>query len=512
MTTGTTTTADLVVVGAGSAGAATAIAARDAGAEVVLLEKSAAAGGNSRYSAGNLIEFTGPGGLDHLRALCFGRTPDSVLAAYLAGLGDIRGWLEGLGARTITTGPTDQPGPHANCWPHLPGAEDVQYYAIEPPGSQVEELGLQGAGPALWGVLEAALDERGVVPQRGARVVSLLRDGARVTGVTYRREGREYAVHARAGVVLATGGFQGDPHLCETYLPLGAAAVASHPDSTGDGMLLAMEAGADLWHMSNGFGFWSHVEPQFRAAFPIAARHPAHLLVDQGGYRFAAETGRETHDRLRIFGDFRPDRPNVPALPAFLIFDARLLAAGPLSLPSTAGASGYLWSADNAAELASGWITAAETVEELAAKLGIPAARLAATVAEYGKYAEAGLDPDFGRPAATMRPLGYDGPYYAISVVPGVLTAAGGPRRDAHGRTLDRSGRPIPGLYSVGDNGSIWGHIIQHGLSLTDGLVFGRICAEHALAAFPHAPTDIEAVSDEATHDEATHDEARALS
>jgi predicted oxidoreductase len=83
-----------------------------------------------------------------------------------------------------------------------------------------------------------------------------------------------------------------------------------------------------------------------------------------------------------------------------------------------------------------------------------------------------------------MRPLA-DGPLYALPLMPGVATTAGGPRRDERARVLDQSGTPIAGLYAVGDTGSIWGHVIQHGCALTDGLVFGGIAAAAAVREAP---------------------------
>ena len=73
---------------------------------------------------------------------------------------------------------------------------------------------------------------------------------------------------------------------------------------------------------------------------------------------------------------------------------------------------------------------------------------------------------------------------YAIQMTPGVATASGGPRRDAHARVVRSDGTPIPGLFAAGAAGSIWGHLTEHGGGLTDAIVFGRIagaaCSERA--------------------------------
>jgi hypothetical protein len=230
--------------------------------------------------------------------------------------------------------------------------------------------------------------------------------------------------------------------------------------------------------MSNFFGFWSFKAPGHAVAFGIRAAAPGYLMVDQGGRRFAAEAGREPHDTLRVLGDFSPARRHTPGFPVYLVFDASALNAGPLAW--TAGVDGYQWSKDNDAEVRAGWISAAATAAELAERLAVPPDVLAETIAAFNRAAASGSDAEFGRPADSMRPLA-GGPLYAIPLMPGVGTTAGGPRRDGRARILDRTGNPIAGLFAAGDNGSVWGHLIEHGGALTDGLVFGRIAAAEAL-------------------------------
>jgi hypothetical protein len=201
-------------------------------------------------------------------------------------------------------------------------------------------------------------------------------------------------------------------------------------------------------------------------------------MIDGGGRRFAAEAGRETHDRLRILGDFSPERRHTPGFPVHLIFDANTLHAGPLSrfsvterLPVVGGQQRRGQSGlgihrrhrHRAGGTARGSARCAQRHHRRLQWRGRP-----------------GSDPEFWRPPDSMRPLA-DGPLYAIQLMPGVATTAGGPRRDEQARVLGQSGKPIGGLYAVGDTGSIWGHIVEHGCALTDGLVFARIAAAHAL-------------------------------
>jgi succinate dehydrogenase/fumarate reductase flavoprotein subunit len=285
--------------------------------------------------------------------------------------------------------------------------------------------------------------------------------------------------------VLAAGGFENAPSMCDTYLPVPGVVALGHLGNTGDGTRLAQRAGAGLWHMSNWFGWWAFRSPQHPAGFALGFRDPGHLFVDAEGRRFSAEAGRESHDQLRLLGSVLPAADTYPQLPAYAVFDEGCRSAGPIS--RMRNPNGYAWSADNIAEVDRGWIVRAADAAGLAGRLGMDPAVLTATVCRFGADAGAGHDARFGRPAATMRALA-TGPLYAIAMWPGGATTCGGPRRDARARVLDEAGHPIPGLYAAGGNGSVWGHLTQHGGGLTDGLVFGAIAARDAAGAVAARP------------------------
>jgi succinate dehydrogenase/fumarate reductase flavoprotein subunit len=472
----TAETVDLLVVGGGVAGAAAAIAAADRGAHVVIVEKTGSLGGNCRYSSGNLLDVVGSDAMAHLEALCFGKTEQAVLASYLAGLNDLRTWLERLGADLADTTSTV-----AQCWPHLPGADGVIYYATR---------GDQGPGPELWARLEDALRSRPITVLADTTVAALLQDGDQITGAVLQGAGGvRTELEARFGVVLCTGGFENAPDLCDAYLPVASVRAISHPGNTGDGLRLAQSVGASVWHMPNFFGFWCLSTDDHEVAFGLNFADPGHLIVGADGRRFAAETGRETHDRLRALGDILPSSPNYPQLPVYAILDERAVQAGPVSRFHTPNV--YQWSHHNEREIAAGWITRADTAEGLANAFDIEPAGLAASIVAFNAAAAEGHDREFGRSPETMRPLAA-GPLYGIRIWPGVATTSGGPRRDHKARVLDAVGHPIPGLYAAGGNGSVWGHLTQHGGGLTDGLVFGQIAAQDALrhyaAGLDHDP------------------------
>ena len=469
MTDSADETVDLLVIGGGVAGLSAAITASEHGADVLLVEKQDRLGGSAPWSAGHLLELTGPHAVDHLAATAFGRTPVEVLESYAAGLSELRGWLAQHGAVGVDLDPQQVP----NCWPNFPGADGVQYYAI--PGER-------GSGAALADALIASAEALGVRIATGTSMVDLLTEDGAVVGAELREGGRVRRVHSRAGVVLTLGGFENDPALTEAYLPVHPLFPVGNPGNTGDGLRAATAVGAALWHMSNFYGFWCFRAPATAAEpaanYPLLFFGPGHLMVDADGRRFIAETGREPHDAMRALGDFLPDRPNRPSLPAYVIFDRALLEVGPLCIFRAPGRAD--WSADNARELDLGWIHRAGSAAELAARLGVPEQTLTATIEGYNRAAQAGTDADFFRPAASMSPVSTT-ELFAVEIWPAVATTGGGPRRDGSARVIDQGGQPIPGLFAAG-TGSVWGHLTEHGGGLTDGLVFGAVAARTALA------------------------------
>ena len=472
---------DVLVVGFGAAGASAAIAAHDAGASVAVIEKTSSGGGNCIHSGGFLFEVDGPRAVDHLDALCFGKTDRTVLEAYARGLPDVPDFLQSLGG---SAPPVDDEafGGMLPSWPHFPGAGHVRYRQFAPSPRE-------RPGRGLWRVLEAAVRERDIAVAVDARVVDLVLDGDRVAGVVTHQGGERLCLGARAGVILASGGFEADPGLRDTYLPLPLTSVG-HQGNTGDTLGLARAAGASLWHMSAFFGWLSFVHPDFPAAFTLDVHAPSFIYLDGDGRRFADETGWEVHDAVRALTAYLPRRANRPRIPGWIVFDEAARLAGPLH-GIVGSPNDYEWSHDNSSEVAAGWIARGADTAELAAATGLDPAVLQRTLGGYAEAVRRRRDDDFGRASATLVPL--LPPLYAIRMTPGVATASGGPRRDAEARVVRPGGAPIPGLFAAGAAGSIWGHLTEHGGGLTDAIVFGRIagtqCATAAAVAGAASPS-----------------------
>ncbi|HEX4010993.1 MAG TPA: FAD-binding protein [Solirubrobacteraceae bacterium] len=461
---------DVLVAGFGAAGAAAAIAAHDAGARVAIVEKTEAGGGNCPHSGGFLFEVDGAGAIDHLDALCFGKTDREVLEAFAAGLPGVAGFIASLGGETAPVDPAAFSGMLPS-WPHFPGAGHVRYHRFVPRGEDRPGVG-------LWRMLEDAVLARDIPVATATPVRELVRTGERATGAVVAWDGGRRTIRARAGVILASGSFEADPALRDAYLPLPLVSVG-HPGNTGDTLALAAQVDAQLWHMSAFFGWFSFVAPGFPAAFALDLHAPSFVMLDGDGRRFADETGWEVHDRVRAATAYLPRRSNRPRMPGWIVFDETARLAGPLH-GIVGSPNRYRWSADNAAEVAAGWIRRAQDVAGLAATAGLDATTLGETLAGYAAAVGQGRDEAFGRDAATLVAL--EPPLYAIPMWPGVATASGGPRRDGRARVIGRDGAPIPGLYAAGAAGSIWGHLTEHGGGLADAIVFGRIAGAHAAA------------------------------
>ncbi len=457
-------TTDVVVVGYGPAGAAAAIAAREAGAEVVVLEAGPTGGGNAVYSGGFLFDVPGDACVEHLDALCFGRTDRDVLVAYATGLHENAAWLAGIDAPTEVFDPPPSRLPASlPSWPSFPGGASIRY--------RVVSGGTERRGAALWRRLDEATRASEVPVRYETPAADLVVIDDVVAGV---RTSAGDTLRARGGVVLACGGFEANHALADAYLPLATQVPVGHLGNDGAGLRMAAAAGAALWHMYGFFGWFAFNTPDFANPFAIDFFGASHLFVDAQGRRFGDETGYEVHDRLRALSSYLPRNTNRPSLPSWAIFDEAARVAGPLNgLLGTPNE--YTWSADNSAEIDRGWIVAASSVVELAAQIGVDPVVLDETMSEYDASTRSGSDARFGRARDTLVPLDTSR-LYAIETWPAVAGTTGGPRHDAMARVVRPDASPIVGLYAAGGVSMVWGHLIDHGGGLTDALVVRPDC------------------------------------
>ena len=457
----TTTVADIVVVGAGMAGHCTALAAAEAGAQVLWLEKTPAPGGSTAMCGGALA-FAGTDiqkakGIqdsaelleeDLMKAGKY-RNDRALVHEYAQRQYDAYRWLTALGVRIESVS--------------LSGSQSVpRNHATNPQ-------------EALQCLRRHALDSGRVTLRTGAAVKRLVVEGGpadrQIVGVELEDGER---VMARGGVVLATGGFSRASDLVERFAPeLRAARPMGGEGNTGDGLRMAWALGADMADMGHAKGtFGAPVEaplPGYEGRAPriVSAMYRGAIIVNRDGKRFVDESVS-----YKVIGDVCLQQPGVVG---FQIFDQQVMDQS-APLPSVADYQGAL---------AAGMLKKAETLEDLAAILGIDWSSLRHTVSVYNE-ACLGLRPDecgrtslstgFGKPTPVER-----GPFYGVACTTGLTSTFCGVRTDTRARVLDVFGTPMEGLYAVGEvTGGFHGETYMSGSSLGKGCVFGRIAAAHA--------------------------------
>jgi succinate dehydrogenase/fumarate reductase flavoprotein subunit len=348
-------------------------------------------------------------------------------------------------------------------------------------------------GNALVGRLYYALLQRNVPVLLSTEVASITLEGGRVTGAVVKRGAELRQIRARAGIVLATGGFSRHPDLRRRLLP--ASLDESSPvveSATGDGFHLAERVGGHLAeHDSNSF--WAPVSRRRRAdgsmaVFPhfvLDRGKPGALAIDPTGRRFVNEATPYHLFGEALFATLR----RFPQGTCHLICDDGFIEKYGLGMVRPRRMN--LRTA-----IEDGYVVTAKTLDELARRLNVPADDLAATVARHNRFAETGKDEEFGKGEdAYQRNLGDPAhgpnpclgrlakpPFYALEIHPGDIGASAGLACDASARVLDADGSPIDGLYACGnDKESIMaGRYPGPGITLGPAMAFGFIAARHA--------------------------------
>jgi len=542
--------ADAVVLGSGGAALTAAIAAYDFGAkDVVILEKSGMVGGTTAMSGGMLwipnnlyqqdagIEDSDDDVVAYLDALAPGALDPDTLGAFLErGPEMIRYFVEKTPVRFHAY--ADFP----DYQPYLPGAKAGGGRSLDNEAFSFEQLGkwaarvnptkmaypvrgslmeaingtldeatlaereagdYRGLGQALIGALFKAVLDREIPVEFEKRARKLVKAGDRVIGVIAEdADGRDFRVGARRGVVIATGGFEWNERLVKAFLRGPLTGPVSVPENEGDGLLMAIEAGAQLGNMQNAFWQQSVLEfkPQHRAAKPNyllgsdERARPGAILVNRAGKRFVNEAAN--YNALgKALHAFDAGTHSYANLPYWLIIDQRYKEKYPtFTSPPGGPIPPYMIRAD--------------TLEELAEQAGIDPQGLAATVARFNQMVRNGHDDDFNRgdnsydnfymwgdPAydPPYRTLGLidQGPYYAVKMESGALGTCGGPKTNGDAQVLDWAGNPIPGLYAAGNAmaavlGEAYGGA---GGTLGPGMTFGYIAGKHLGTHIPNRLT-----------------------
>jgi succinate dehydrogenase/fumarate reductase flavoprotein subunit len=535
---------DVVVVGTGAAALAAAITAHDQGARVAVVERTSSVGGTTTVSGGGIWmpqnHLMGPFGVDDSReeALAYmgrmtaGRTPPELLERYVD-----------LGPGIVAALEKDTPVRlHAMSWPdYHPEMEGAKPSGrmLEPDLYDTGRLGawaghlrpapvlalpitLQEAtvewrptftperfdaaavqqrvadhrvacGQALIGALLEACLARGMAPMLETRAAEVTMDGDRVKGLVVESQGSRSEVPA-AAVVLATGGYEWNATLRSRFLPGPLTHPHSPPANEGDGLLMAMDLGADLANMTEAWWYpASSVPDDTYEGRPLARfvgverTAPHSILVDRFGQRFVNEAANY-NDMVKAFFSFDANEYAPRHLPSWVVVDSQYRSRYPLATVRPGAPDPE-------------WLPVGADLEGLAQKVGIDPVGLTATVARWNRFVRDGCDRDFGRgssaydrfhgdPTAPHPNLGTveQGPFYALPIHIGTVGTKGGPRVDGDGRVQHVHDRPIPGLYGAGNviaspaGPAYYGG----GTSIGMALVWGRLAGQHA-ASFAKA-------------------------
>ena len=462
----------MVIVGYGGAGASAAVAAHDAGAKVLIVEKNDG-GGNTKLATRTFISpQNNAAAQQHIQALSSGTLDQQMLDSCLHWMSQNNDFIRELGGEVEIC-------PPGATFPSLPGAETMIRYRVK--ASESER-----GGESLWSLLARNVEARKIRIHRRTAVTKLLRAEDEIIGVEANQAGRRIRIGAKRAVILTTGGFEYNEEMKREYLAGYPIYAYGHPGNTGDGVKLAQDAGADLWHMKSvaapmGFKF-----PEYESAFIMRMPADGYIIVDQDGRRFCNETGLEHYSMWMAVTTFDMTALRYSRIPSYVIFDERTRQSGPITSVGHGANRGYEWSSDNQVEIDRGWIVTGKRRGR--ARAETTHTRRSPARRDRSQSYQERLPPRQRRrirSRADERLIEFQGTLYGLPLWPCLLNTQGGPKRNSRGQILNVWGKPIKRLYSAGELGSIWGFLYQSGGNLAECLGLGRMVGTHAAAEAP---------------------------
>ncbi|TNE46043.1 MAG: FAD-binding protein [Deltaproteobacteria bacterium] len=541
--------ADVLVVGSGAAGMVAALKAKEEGLEPILIESTELLGGNSAISGGgvwipnnHVIKRAGQtDSYEEAREyldLCVGDVGPASSSerrhAYLTEGPAMVQWLEDLGFKWVFG------KGYSDYYPERPGGKPMgrgiegKKYNINRLGKWKDKLrfsvrampmytsevnkmavsfrtwkgfftaarviGLEatfprligkhlvGLGNSLMGQMLEMLLARKVAIWLSTPMKELILDGNRVLGLVVESEGKLMRVKARKGVILASGGFERNAKMRETYQeqPITDQWTSGTEGNLGRPIELAHQAGAALALMEDAWWGPTLMYPDSeQPQFMLHERSlPFCFIVAEDGKRFMNESesyvdaGHHQYERHRT----------VKAIPAWQIMDSRHRKYYPFGtcMPGKSGSK---------KGVESGLLVTADTIEVLAEKIGVNVEGLVETTRRFNEFAKTGKDLDFHRgdsaydrvysdPRVKPNPnLGSveNPPFFAAKVYPGDLGTKGGMLTDEYARVIHQDGSLFEGLYASGNcSASVMGHTYPGpGSTLGPALTFGYIAGQH---------------------------------
>lgn len=452
----TTQTTDLLVLGSGIAGQTAATAAAEAGLDVILAEKTSRLGGSTVMSGGwfafsDTEEQQAEGEQDSaelflkdMQEVGEFRNDPALLRAYLDHQDAAYRWLKDHGA---------------------------QFREIEISSGQSAKRSHNSAIVDVMAGLHEQFEAAGGTTLREHRALRLVTDETgRVVGARLDSPEGEVEVIARQGVILATGGFSRGEELLGTFAPEQLAAIPfGGKGNTGDGLRMAWKLGADMADMSFVSGTYGSHPDTGEVHELLTAYYMGAIIVNREGERFTDES-----QSYKTLGRAVLDEEDGLGVQ---IFDAAVRAKSHPGIP--------LKDMEAIEEL--GHLHHADTLEELAAIVGVDGDRLAQTVERYNRTVTEGTADELGRESlcngvGELRPI-TQSPFYAYPAKSLMTTTYCGVKVTPDAEVVDVEGGVISGLYAIGEVvGGFHGAAYMTGTSLGKGAIFGLHVARQAAA------------------------------
>ena len=451
---------DVVVIGAGGAGFSAAITARNAGANVVLLEKMPAVGGNSLISGAEM------NAAKNWVQPKLGINDDSP---ELHAEDTFKGG-DGKGDMKVINVMTHQALDAAKWCRDYLGVrfEDDNLFFFGGHSRKRALIPVGHTGTEFIAKFQAKADELGIPVITNMKAEELIKNkDGRVVGVKATMDGSEYTFNAKGGVVLATGGFGANPEMVKKYNPKidERFKTTDAPGSTGEALYMAERAGAELVNMGY-IQTYPICDPISGAIELIAdARFDGAIMLNQEGKRFVEELQRRDVLSEAIL--------NQTGRYCWVLWNDKI---GSISNTVKAHANEY------EAFTKQGVMTTCDDLKCIADFTKIPFDQLQKTVKRVSDMAGKGNDKDFNHRAGLMDMQ--QGKYYVIKAVPSTHHTMGGVRINEKAEALTAEGKVIPGLWAAGEvTGVTHGTNRLGGNAYTDIIVFGRIAGEAAAKA-----------------------------
>lgn len=470
---------DVVVIGAGGGSLTGALVAAREGLKVLVAEATDRFGGTTAYSGGGLwwpnnqalkragVEDTPEAAAQYYHGIVGDDSPRELQEAYLAGGPALVKYLEDNGLMEFLIYP----------WPDYFGKEPTahneggrhmmpMYFPAEEMGDLRDQVrsGLPAerrgeplpdmmiGGQALIGRLVLNLSkEPNVTMRRNAEGRKLIMEDGRVAGVIVNIDGQDKAIKATKGVLVAAGGFEQNQEMREKYgVPGHARDTMGAPRNFGLVQQSAIELGADTALMDQAWWSPGLTHPDGSSTFSLW--FTGGIFVNNHGERFVNESW--AYDKLgRAIIDLVDE--GRMTLPYWMVYDNRAGERVPCNSTSVP-----MVETEEYRE-AGLWHTA-DTLEELADKIGVPADKLVATVERFNEFAANEKDEDFDRGGeaydrsfsegkSPLVPI-TEGPFHAAQFGLSDLGTKGGLKTDVDARVLDTGGNVIPGLYAAGNS------------------------------------------------------------